>query len=204
MAFYSESDLPFTLSEVTLRIDTAQKGKGNSDHHGLAFIGADRRDANRVYILDADRKRCEFPELITWVADHCERMSKLQTISLRFAQIVIEDANIGSALKAVLAIELKKRGVMVNISMTPSYGSKFQRALEALPYWQSGAILFPGERTRYCADPKREGQFALEVEYATFSEADTHASDDIIDNLNWEIVSRWGGAGSQKFAYGNR
>jgi len=203
LRYYGVKDLPWSLSDITLRIDTAQKGSKGSDYNGLAIFGHDKRDPSIAYLLDADNLRGEFPELVDWVVSHAERLWALQTQALNFTRITIEDANIGAALMAVLKVKFAEKGIRVALGLTPKHGSKFQRAAEALPYWQQGRLLIPSERTRFMGRDGLAGVRQFETEFKTFSEADTHASDDILDGVVWEIVTRFGGAGGRQFAYGN-
>lgn len=198
LKWYSRADLPWSLDRMTMRIDTAQKGGGKNDYTGIVVLGDDRRNGEVSYVLDADRQRLEFPALVDWIVDACKRLWMLQTQSLKFTQIIIEDANIGAALMAVLNVRLRVEKVMVQVSLTPKYGSKFARALEAVPYFQQGRIILPNQVTAYMHPPRKgegemEGIIQLKQEYLDFNEADTHASDDILDPLIWEVVSKWGG-----------
>lgn len=204
LQWYATDDIPWSLSEMVLRIDTAQKGGAAADFHGMALLGHDKRDDSQIYVLAADQKRAEFPALVEWVVTECKRIAALQTQTLKFTSIIIEDANIGAALMAVLKVRLNEERIRVNVSLTPSYGSKFERAAEALPYWQQGRVLFPSERTRFMGAEGMVGIGSLEVQYATFTEADTHASDDILDCVVWHVVSVFGGAGGSRFAYGSK
>ena len=203
LRYYTVKDIPWSLSEVTMRIDTAQKGGKGSDFHGMAVFGADKRDGSAIYLLDADNMRGEFPDLVDWLVAHIERLWAMQTQTLHFTKVTIEDANIGAALMAVLKVKLTEKGIRVAIGLTPKHGSKFERAAEALPYWQQGRILIPSERTRFMGRDGLVGIKQFETEFKTFSEADTHASDDILDPVVWELVTRFGGAGGGQFAYGN-
>lgn len=194
---YAPKDLPWSLDRITLRIDTAEKAGKKNDHTGMVTFGADKRAKDVIYILDVDRKRDEFPELVEWIVAHCKRLWLMQTLTLKFTQITIEDANIATALAAVLRPRLRLEGVYVRVELTKKYGSKFERALEAVPYFQQGRVLVPTERSPYM-HPVRKGETEMEgikvfrEEFKTFNESDTHVSDDTLDPVVWEVVSRWG------------
>lgn len=196
---YVAADLPWSLDRLTVRIDTAQKSAMKNDHTGMVTFADDRRNPDVSYVLDVDRNRKEFPELVEWIVEHCKRLWRMQTNTLKFTKITIEDANIGAALMAVLKLRLRQEKVMVQIKLTEKYGSKFDRALESVPYLQQGRILIPAEKTAYI-HPRRlneaemEGIMTLREEFKTFNEADSHISDDTLDPLIWEVVSKWGGA----------
>lgn len=196
---YAAKDLPWSVDRMTVRIDTAQKAAGKNDHTGMVTFADDRRNPDISYVLDADRARKEFPALVDWIVAHCKRLWRLQTNTLKFTRIVIEDANIGAALAAVLRVKLREERVIVRVDLTEKYGSKFDRALESVPYLQQGRIVVPSERLAYTHPPRKEdgaedGIAILREEFRTFNEADTHMSDDILDPVIWEVVSKWGGA----------
>jgi hypothetical protein len=182
-----------------VRIDTAQKSATKNDHTGMVTFADDRRNPEVTYIIDVDRERKEFPDLVEWIVAHCKRLWRMQTNTLKFTTIIIEDANIGAALMAVLKVRLRQEKVMVQIKLTEKYGSKFDRALEAVPYLQQGRVLIPSERIAYAHPPRKgdadmAGIAVLREEFRTFNEADTHVSDDTLDPVIWEVVSKWGGA----------
>lgn len=195
---FTAADIPWSMDRITVRIDTAQKAAGKNDHTGMATFGDNRRDPDHLWLLDIDRSRKEFPDLVEWIVNHCKRLWLLQTNTLKFTKITIEDANIGAALMAVLKPRLKKEKVLVRIELTPRYGSKFDRALESVPYFQQGRVLISDEKLAF-THPRRPEEAELEgikvfrEEFRTFNEADTHASDDTLDPVIWEIVAKWGG-----------
>jgi phage terminase large subunit-like protein len=196
---FDQQSLPWSLDRMTVRIDTAQKALGKNDHTGMVTFGHDRRDGNELFILDVDRARKEFPDLVEWIVAHCKRLWLLQTGNLKFTQITIEDANIGAALLAVLKLRLRAEKVFVRVELTKKYGSKFDRALEATPYFQQGRVRICDERLTYThkkrpEETELEGIKAFRDEFRTFNEADTHTSDDTLDPVVWEVVSKWGGA----------
>lgn len=196
---FASKDLPWSMDRITVRIDTAQKAAGKNDHTGMATFGHDKRDPNCFYILDIDRARKEFPDLIEWIVAHCKRLWAMQTNSCKFTLITIEDANIAAATVAVLKLRLKAEGIYVRLELTPKYGSKFDRALEATPYLQQGRVKISDEKLPY-THPRRteeadmEGVKAFREEFRTFNEADSHVSDDTLDPVIWEICTKWGGA----------
>ena len=196
---FEQKQLPWSMNRMTVRIDTAQKALGRNDHTGMVTFGHDRRDNDVVYLLDVDRSRKEFPQLVEWIVEHCKRLWRMQTNTLKFTKITIEDANIGAALMAVLKIKLREAKVYVRLELTDKYGSKFERALEAVPYFQQGRVLVPSERLAYThphrkEDGSEDGIATFREEFRTFNEADTHTSDDTLDPVVWEVVSKWGGA----------
>ncbi len=182
---------PVTLSSGYLRIDTAQKGEKTSDFHGLVAMGYDKRDPLHMYVLDAQRKQCEFPDLADWVVEYAQHLKEFESQTFSFSRITIEDANVGAALQSMLRTKLREAGIKVNVQLTPRYGSKFDRALEAVNWFEQGRVLFPKGVTGWQKD-KGEGLKALRKEYLSFTETDTHASDDLLDPLIWEVVSRFG------------
>lgn len=196
---FTPKDIPWSMDRITLRIDTAQKALGRNDHTSMVTIGDDRRDPDQLWLLDVDRCRKEFPDLVDWIVAHCKRLYAMQTNTLKFTRIIIEDANIGAALAAVLKVNLRKEKIFVRVELTPKYGSKFDRALEAVPYLQQGRVRICDEKLAW-THPRRPEEAELEgikvfrEEFRTFNEADTHTSDDTLDPLIWEIVCKWGGA----------
>ncbi len=200
---YKEAEIPWSLSEITMRIDTAQKGHNKADYNGLLFLGHDKRDKNTTYILDAEQKRCEFPELIKWIVDCIARMKLHENQTTKFTRVTIEDANIGSAVMSSLKVKLKERNIKVSVGLTPSYGNKFQRAMESVPFFQRENFLVPAERTKYIRDHQMTGIKSLISQFKTFNESDTHAFDDILDCLCWEAVTKYGQAKNEHgFIYG--
>jgi len=154
----------------------------------------DKRDPSRVYILDATRKRCEFPDLVDWVVQNIERTKLYESPSINFSLVTIEDANVGSALKATVDSNLKNSPTRVRIEMTPKYGSKFDRAMEALPFIQQGRLLVPMRSNKYTWDVDNDGNKQFIKEFKKFNLADTHESDDLLDPAIWELVTRYGNA----------
>ena len=195
---YQQHELPVTLSSITMRIDTAEKGMKTSDHNSILLFGHDKRDPSRVYLLDATRKRCEFPDLVDWVVQNIERTKTYETPSISFSLVTIEDANIGTALKTTLDKTLQKGRTRVRIEMTPKYGSKFDRAMEALPIIQQGSLLVPMSSNKYTWDVDNDGNKQFIKEFRKFNLADTHESDDMLDPAIWELVSKFGQAPSSK------
>lgn len=190
--FYEESDLPPTLSDLRMRIDTAQKGTGKNDHHAFALFGYNKRDRSRVYLLEAGRKRCDFPELVDWLIEQIERFYKFNGQTINFNQITIEDANIAAALKATLAVKMNEKKIRVGLKLTQKYGDKFARAQEALPYFQQRRLLVPKSKTKFTESITIAGIKAFRDEFETFNENDTHQSDDILDCVVWEVVGEYG------------
>lgn len=199
---YVENELPWSISEISARVDTAQKGQAGNDFHALTFFGHDKNNRNHVYMLDTLRIRCGFPDLVAWVLDHVKWILRLCSQSLRFSNLVIEDANVGMALKQSLDVKLAEQRIMLGMALTPRYGNKFDRALEAEAFYQQGRLLVPAERTRFMRAAGMAGVEQFEQEFKTFTEADTHATDDMLDTVNWEIVTRFGDAPKgEVFAY---
>lgn len=196
---------PVTFSDGLIRIDTAQKGEKTSDFHGIVAMGYDKRNIDELYVLDAARKQLEFPDLADWVVDYCRHMKSFESPTFRFSRVTIEDANVGAALQSMLRIKLREARIRVNVALTPRYGSKFDRALEAVAWFEQGRVLLPTKVTAWQKD-KGEGVASLVKEYLAFTETDTHASDDLLDPLIWEVVSRFGNAdpnGSGKYWRGS-
>lgn len=201
---YDPSEMPWSLDRMTVRIDTAQKSAMKNDHTGMVTFADDRRNPDVSYILDVDRARKEFPDLVDWIVAHCKRLWLMQTRTLKFTKVTIEDANIGAALLAVLRVRLRQEKVLVQLALTSKYGSKFDRALESVPYFQQGRILIPNGRTAYTHPSRRDGDAdciaVLKDEFKTFNESDTHMTDDTLDPVIWEVVSKWGGVkGASRF-----
>ena len=201
---YTEDQLPITMNRMRMRIDTAQKGGFNSDYHGMIVEGACPRHDQSLWVLDCDQRKCEFPDLLKWVIDHAKRLKEMETRTLSFSDIVIEDANIGAALKSTLEGEFDRLDIKVGVSLTPKYGSKFDRAMECVPFYQQGRIYMPIERTTFMGIDGEEMIGELRDQHKSFTQADTHANDDMLDPLNWALVTEFGNAPNNGgWAYGN-
>ena len=202
--FYMPDQIP-KLGTITVRVDTAMKGKDGSDHHGYVVFGHPEKDPSLLYVLDSYHKRCEFPELVDWIIELTDHLLDFEkTYNPRFTQIVIEDANIGAALQATLKVKFNQLNCRVGVVLTERYGNKFQRAMESVPFYQQGRVYLPQAHTPFIRDKSMYGIKQLLTEYKTFNEADTHASDDILDCLNWEIVTKFGKAKKKNaFVYRN-
>jgi len=197
---YAMTDIPVTLSEIWWRIDTAQKGKASSDPNAMVLFGRDARDKSKVYILDAMSKRCSFPDLLQWAFDEITYSKIYESQSINLTGVIIEDANIGPALLSSLEVKFKEERVRIGLELTPKYGSKFDRALESVPYWQQGRLVFPNEETQFTRHGLK-GINDLRKEYKNFNMADKHASDDLLDCAIWEIVTRFGNAEGETAEY---
>lgn len=205
LLWYDQGDLDaaWTMNHITCRIDTARKGGMGSDSHAITFFGHDRRKPDVTYILDTDKFRGQFTDMVDWVWGHLERMYNLQTQSVRFTTVTIEDANVGEALRTTLQIKARKAKMRLAFTLTPRYGNKFERANEAAVHFQQGRMLAPNSQTKYMTEKSAQAVWDLWTEFKTFTEADTHASDDQLDTVVWEVVSKWGDAPkTSTYAYG--
>lgn len=184
--------VPITIYRHVLRIDTAQKGGKANDHHAYSLIGY-TFDEKRAYLLDAGRWSCGFIDLADNIVELVKHIGRNMLPRETFDGIVIEDANVGSALRETLR-EHKKLNDWgaVNIGLTPKYGNKFARADESAIHLRLGKLLVPSEANRYTNKSSNINQ--LVSEFTQFTESDTHASDDILDTVLWEVVTNFGSA----------
>ena len=103
-----------------------------------------------------------------------------------------------------LQVRLKDERFKIGVSLTKRYGNKFDRAFEAEVFYQQGRVKLPSEHTQWGHDVKMTGVKDLRTEFKEFTESDVHATDDILDCLNWEVVAKFGNApSSAQYAYGN-
>ena len=209
-------EIPMTLYRHTLRIDTAMKGGKRNDFHGYSLNGycfkndfellneslnevnipfshAANLQNDYTFLLDAGRWSCGFPDLVDNIVELVKHIGNNMLPRETFDGIVIEDANVGSALCETLR-EHKKLNDWgaVNIGLTPKYKNKFARANESVVQLQQGKLLVPVGVNRYSNRFTDIGQF--NKEFKTFTETDTHASDDILDPVLWEVVTKHGAA----------
>ena len=182
--------VPITIYRHVLRIDTAQKGGKANDHHAYSLVGY-TFDEERAYLLDAGRWSCGFIDLADNIVELVKHIGRNMLPRETFDGIVIEDANVGSALRETLR-EHKKLNDWgaVNIGLTPKYGNKFARADESAIHLRLGKLLVPSEANRYTNKSSNINQ--LVSEFTQFTESDTHASDDILDTVLWEVVTNFG------------
>jgi len=178
------------LSEGVLRIGTAMTGDG--DFHGIVALGY-TSDKSQVHVLDACRAQLDFPNLVDWVIEYVQHAKSMENKVFKLRRIVIEKANVGDALAASLKVKFAPLGIRVGVAMTPKYGSKFDRAREAAAFFEQGRVLFPNGFTPWQLN-RGEGIEALRRECLAFTETDTHATDDLVDPLIWEVVSQYGNA----------
>ena len=185
---------PITLNRAIIRVDTATRDTKTADYTAAVCCGTDKADNAWLYGLDAIRGKWGFYEMCGKVGDFIERIARLKTQTFHLIRVDIEDANVGPALADFLRVDMKRRfrntGLSVRINLAPRKDNKFIRAEKAVPYFEQGKFLLPSRPTRY-----GDGSWVpwFREEFASFSQADTHANDDALDGVIYRMLEEFGG-----------
>lgn len=115
---------PPELLYRVLAVDTAVKAEEYADFTALALWGYDGANA---YLLDIHRAHLTYPDMKRLILRYAERSDA----------VVVEDANVGSALQQ----ELARAGIRV-AAFQPRL-KKELRALKVLTYFESGRVRLP-------------------------------------------------------------
>ncbi len=128
------------FSKIVISLDTAYKPEQINDPSALTVWGYHK---NRQYLLEADTKRLEFPQLKTWVQAYHDKYRKWH---MGPVPILIEDAASGQSLIQVL----KQQTNIPVIAIHPDK-SKLVRMEHISDYVQGGRVFLP-ERARWLTD----------------------------------------------------
>lgn len=206
-------EVPITLYKLILRI---QASSGSNTPHSYSLIGytmhndfeqldkimrdvdipfthAMKNSIDYSYLLDAGRWFCGFTELCDNIVELLQHIGRNMMPRETFGGVVIEDDNMGSALRQTL-LEHKRLNDWgaVRIGLTPQYKDKFARANESAIQLRQGKLIIPASTNRYTNSSSDIQQFLKE--FNTFTETGNHISDQILNTTIWEVVSQHGAA----------
>ena len=164
---WEQEDYIPTLEHVIQSYDTAFMKKETADYSAITTWGIFRKDDDsppQIILLDALKKRLEFPEL--------RRVAKEQYDYWQPETVLVE----AKASGLPLTYELRNMGIPV-VNYTPSKGNdKHSRVNAVAPLFESGMIWAPKDK-----------QFAQEVieECAAFPYGD---HDDLVDSMTQAVM----------------
>jgi len=130
--------------KIIISLDTAYKPNQINDPSALTVWGYNK---NRQYVLEADTRRLEFPQLKIWLKKYHQKYLEW---NLGPVPVLIEDAASGQSLIQVLQQE-------TNIPIIPIYPekSKLIRMEQASDYIEAGKVCLP-ERAPWLTDLQTE------------------------------------------------